>query len=90
MISKGLQPEKEINLSNERTRSLGASAVRLLSPLKMAKTGSRPPKKEKVFHPDSRKASQLSRMQLRKAKVAEAASKRTKKQSIQGAHPMLH
>jgi len=53
----------------------------------MAKTGSRPQKKEKVFHPDSRKASQLNRMQLRKAKVAEAASKRTKKQSVQGAHP---
>ncbi|OJA19917.1 hypothetical protein AZE42_03765 [Rhizopogon vesiculosus] len=40
-------------------------------------------KKEKVFHPDSRKAGQLNRMQLRKAKVAEAASKRTKKQSAQ-------
>ncbi|KAJ8590779.1 hypothetical protein M405DRAFT_789847 [Rhizopogon salebrosus TDB-379] len=40
-------------------------------------------KKEKVFHPDSRKASQLNRMQLRKAKVAEAASKRTKRQSAQ-------
>ncbi|KAG0705565.1 hypothetical protein DFH29DRAFT_799906 [Suillus ampliporus] len=41
------------------------------------------PKKEKVFHPDSRKASQLSRVQLRKAKLAEATSKRTKKQSAQ-------
>jgi len=46
-------------------------------------------KKEKVFHPDSRKAGQLNRLQLRKAKLAEAASKRTKKQSAQGARLMI-
>ncbi|KAG1728059.1 uncharacterized protein EDB91DRAFT_868273 [Suillus paluster] len=53
-----------------------------MAPSKVPKSTSRP-KKEKFFHPDSRKASQLSRVQLRKAKLAEAASKRTKKQSAQ-------
>jgi len=38
-------------------------------------------KKEKVFHPQSRKAGQLERAQLRKAKLASQASKRSKKES---------
>ncbi|KAG1797550.1 hypothetical protein EV424DRAFT_1333372 [Suillus variegatus] len=53
-----------------------------MAPSKTPKGTSRP-KKEKVFHPDSRKAGQLSRVQLRKAKLADAASKRTKKHSAQ-------
>ncbi|KAG2056712.1 hypothetical protein BDR06DRAFT_952349 [Suillus hirtellus] len=53
-----------------------------MAPSKTPKSTSRP-KKEKVFHPDSRKAGQLSRVQLRKAKLADAASKRTKKHSAQ-------
>ncbi|KZT43117.1 hypothetical protein SISSUDRAFT_1057887 [Sistotremastrum suecicum HHB10207 ss-3] len=36
-------------------------------------------KKEKVFHPQSRKAGQLERKQLRVAKLGEAASKKSKK-----------
>ncbi|KAJ1306788.1 hypothetical protein OPQ81_007774 [Rhizoctonia solani] len=36
------------------------------------------PNKEKVFHPQSRKAGQLERTQLRKAKLANASSKRGK------------
>ncbi|KAH7335307.1 hypothetical protein B0J17DRAFT_630381 [Rhizoctonia solani] len=36
------------------------------------------PAKEKVFHPQSRKAGQLERSQLRKAKLADASSKRGK------------
>ncbi|KAF8840828.1 hypothetical protein BDN67DRAFT_598340 [Paxillus ammoniavirescens] len=40
-------------------------------------------KKEKIFHPDSRKAAQLGRIHLRKNKLAEAASKRNKKQAAQ-------
>jgi hypothetical protein len=60
-----------------------------MAPSKTPKSTSRP-KKEKVFHPDSRKAGQLNRVQLRKVKLADAASKRTKKHSAQGAlYPML-
>ncbi|EIN09527.1 hypothetical protein PUNSTDRAFT_101382 [Punctularia strigosozonata HHB-11173 SS5] len=36
-------------------------------------------RKEKIFHPQSRKAGQLARTQLRKDKLASAASKRAKK-----------
>jgi translation machinery-associated protein 16 len=43
-------------------------------------------KKEKVFHPESRKAGQLARTQLRKEKLANAASKRARKHSSQGLH----
>lgn len=53
-----------------------------MAPSKTPRSTSRP-KKEKVFHPDSRKAGQLSRVQLRKGKLADAASKRTKKYSAQ-------
>lgn len=35
-------------------------------------------KKEKVFHPQSRKAAQVERAQLRKSKLSEAASKKVK------------
>jgi len=41
------------------------------------------PKREKIFHPQSRKAGQLARTQLRKSKLTEAASKRHKKFSSQ-------
>ncbi|OSD05525.1 hypothetical protein PYCCODRAFT_1443362 [Trametes coccinea BRFM310] len=40
-------------------------------------------KKEKVFHPNSRKAGQLVRTQLRKSKLAEQAKERSKKQGTQ-------
>jgi len=40
-------------------------------------------KKEKIFHPESRKAGQLARTQLRKSKLVEASSKRQKKFSSQ-------
>lgn len=35
-------------------------------------------KKEKIFHPKSRKAGQVERAQLRKSKLSEAASKKIK------------
>jgi translation machinery-associated protein 16 len=41
-------------------------------------------KKEKIFHPESRKAEQLARKQLRKSKLTEHASKRAKLHSIKG------
>jgi hypothetical protein len=41
------------------------------------------PQKEKIFHPESRKAGQLARTQLRKSKLTEASSKRHKKFSSQ-------
>ncbi|KAN0092615.1 Protein of unknown function (DUF2962) domain containing protein [Tylopilus felleus] len=40
-------------------------------------------KKEKIFHPDSRKAAQLTRTHLRKSKLAEATVKRSKKHAQQ-------
>ncbi|KAI8996587.1 hypothetical protein BD414DRAFT_434549, partial [Trametes punicea] len=40
-------------------------------------------KKEKVFHPNSRKAGQLVRTQLRKSKLADLAKERSKKQGTQ-------
>ncbi|KAI0352376.1 hypothetical protein OH77DRAFT_1506074 [Trametes cingulata] len=40
-------------------------------------------KKEKVFHPQSRKAGQLVRTQLRKSKLVELAKERSKKQGTQ-------
>lgn len=42
-------------------------------------------KEEKVFHPDSRKAKQLERKLLRKSKMEEAASKKARKHSSEGA-----
>ncbi|KAH7914813.1 hypothetical protein BJ138DRAFT_1110188 [Hygrophoropsis aurantiaca] len=53
-----------------------------MAPTKTGKTDPKP-KKEKVFHPDSRKASQMGRTHLRKGKMAEAATKRVKKQAAQ-------
>ncbi|KAF8582782.1 hypothetical protein K439DRAFT_1391365 [Ramaria rubella] len=38
-------------------------------------------KREKIFHPQSRKAEQLERVQLRKAKLAAAATKKSKRES---------
>jgi translation machinery-associated protein 16 len=41
-------------------------------------------KKEKLFHPSSRKAGQLARNALRKGKLGNLASKRTHKQNSLG------
>ncbi|KAG6335729.1 hypothetical protein ID866_3353 [Astraeus odoratus] len=49
----------------------------------MAPSRSSKQKKEKVFHPDSRKAAQATRTQLRKNKLSDAASHRKKKLSLQ-------
>ncbi|KAJ7504461.1 hypothetical protein B0H11DRAFT_1982471 [Mycena galericulata] len=46
-----------------------------------AAKGGKPAKKEKVFHPDSRKAGQLARNALRKGKLGNLRTKRTKKAS---------
>ncbi|KAJ7449643.1 hypothetical protein FB451DRAFT_1287542 [Mycena latifolia] len=43
--------------------------------------GGKPAKKEKVFHPDSRKAGQLARNALRKGKLGNLRTNRTKKAS---------
>ena len=43
-------------------------------------------KKEKVFHPNSRKAAQVERSQLRKAKMEAAAEKRVKRASGSSKH----
>jgi len=53
----------------------------------MAPTKKKPQKnakKEKIFHPESRKAEQLGRKQLRKSKLGEQASKRAKLHSAKG------
>jgi translation machinery-associated protein 16 len=41
-------------------------------------------KAEKIFHPESRKAGQMEREALRKAKLANKLVKRGKKQMVQG------
>jgi len=41
-------------------------------------------KAEKIFHPESRKAGQMEREALRKAKLANKIAKRGKKHMIQG------
>jgi translation machinery-associated protein 16 len=48
------------------------------------KKGGKPPKKEKLFHPQSRKADQLVRAQHRKSKLQDLAKARSKKQEAQG------
>ncbi|KIJ65137.1 hypothetical protein HYDPIDRAFT_111031 [Hydnomerulius pinastri MD-312] len=53
-----------------------------MAPSKSPKSDSKG-KKEKIFHPDSRKAAQLGRTQIRKNKLAESASKRIKKHAAQ-------
>lgn len=57
-----------------------------MAPSTKAKTGTKEKKgkKEKVFHPESRKAGQLARTQLRKTKLAEQAVKRHKKHASKG------
>lgn len=44
-------------------------------------------KKEKVFHPESRKAQQLARNALRRDKRSNQSSKRSQKHDSRGAHP---
>ncbi|KAF8216418.1 hypothetical protein K438DRAFT_1925583 [Mycena galopus ATCC 62051] len=48
---------------------------------KTAQKGGKPAKKEKVFHPDSRKAGQLARKALRKGKLGNLRTKRSQKAS---------
>lgn len=61
-------------------------AVGSKSPAKKGK--STPAVKEKIFHPNSRKAGQLERASLRKSKLATASSKRSIKQIEKGSrHP---
>lgn len=48
---------------------------------KATQKGGKPAKKEKVFHPDSRKAGQLARKALRKGKLGNLRTKRTHKAS---------
>src|SRR6266702_4935407 len=48
------------------------------------KKPSKSAKKEKVFHPESRKAEQLGRKQLRKSKLAGHAAKRAKLHTVKG------
>ncbi|TFY81632.1 hypothetical protein EWM64_g2380 [Hericium alpestre] len=52
-----------------------------MAPSKQGKTGDKGGKKEKVFHPESRKAGQLVRSSLRQTKLRDQASKRWKKHS---------
>lgn len=59
-----------------------------MAPPKQVKKGGKP-KKEKVFHPLSRKADQLVRTQIRKSKLAEQAKARSKKHDAQGVHGMV-
>jgi len=55
------------------------------TPTKGASSNSKKQKKEKLFHPQSRKAGQLVRTHIRKSKLGDLARKRSHKQSSQGA-----
>jgi translation machinery-associated protein 16 len=55
-----------------------------MAPSKTGKTAVPKPKKEKVYHPESRKAGQLARNSLRKGKLGNLASKRGKKHNSLG------
>ena len=81
---------RELNRSqaardNYRVLVLGVEKVSL-SIIDMAPTKKpqKAAKKEKIFHPESRKAGQLARKQLRKSKLAGQASKRGKLHSSKG------
>ncbi|GLB41778.1 putative translation machinery-associated protein 16 [Lyophyllum shimeji] len=50
-----------------------------MAPSQSAKASKAPQKKEKIFHPSSRKAAQLARTALRKGKLGNLASKRGQK-----------
>ncbi|KII87422.1 hypothetical protein PLICRDRAFT_142685 [Plicaturopsis crispa FD-325 SS-3] len=54
-----------------------------MAPSKTGKAAAPKPKKEKVFHPESRKAGQIARSQLRKGKLVGQASKRGKRDHSQ-------
>lgn len=54
-------------------------------PPKTGKKTAKPQKKEKIFHPQSRKADQLVRANLRKSKLADLARARTRKHGDKGA-----
>ncbi|KAJ3889273.1 hypothetical protein GG344DRAFT_67262 [Lentinula edodes] len=53
-----------------------------MAPSKTGKSSTKASKKEKVFHPQSRKADQLSRKALRKDKLVSLVSSRNKKHDI--------
>ncbi|KAG6891222.1 hypothetical protein C0995_008474 [Termitomyces sp. Mi166 len=55
-----------------------------MAPSKTPKKAASAPKKEKVFHPSSRKADQLARKALRKGKLGNLASKRSQKHNSLG------
>ena len=61
-----------------------------MAPSKSSGNKSSGAKKEKVFHPHSRKAGQLVRTQLRKSKLAEQVKERGKKQGSQGSFYSFH
>jgi hypothetical protein len=66
-----------------------------MAPIKKPQKPQKAAKKEKIFHPESRKAGQLARKQLRKSKLAGQASKRGKLHSSKGklsetVHPLTH
>ncbi|KAF9266859.1 hypothetical protein L218DRAFT_955965 [Marasmius fiardii PR-910] len=50
-----------------------------MAPSKTGKSSSRPPKKEKIFHPESRKAAQLNRKSVRKERLGNLATNRKHK-----------
>ena len=55
------------------------------SPTKSASSSSKKQKREKLFHPQSRKAGQLVRTHIRKSKLEDLARRRSHKQASQGA-----
>lgn len=73
------------NRSSAITAAIQSMAPSKKSSTKLPSSNSKKPKKEKIFHPQSRKAGQFVRTHIRKSKLQDLARKRSQKQSSQGA-----
>ena len=74
-----------LDLCNHSISIMAPSASKATA--KVAKKEVKKATKEKVFHPQSRKAGQLERAQLRKHKLANASNKRGKNLVSKGESP---
>lgn len=89
LLERRLETIHLILLPPHRPRAVTHTAMAPPTKASGSKAKSSGGKKEKVFHPQSRKAGQLVRTQLRKSKLVDLARERHKKQGTQGT-PIIH
>lgn len=82
-VSLFAELELGFRLTSDKASNVRTSSRPAMAPSK--KPGNK--KKEKVFHPQSRKADQLVRAQIRKSKLSDLAKARTQKQHEIGVYP---